>query len=601
MSHQAQVQVLLTTRIPSVIKYRLSCGLAILGMALAVPFLAQGAEGEPQLADLLSAAGYALDEVSVLLVWEERSPVTDAMVQGVRLQNATGGDALDLYFADGALLDKVGQSALGIRAKRWDLAPVSRPAEQVPYAATVAATLPAPKAASVPKPRIALPVPNVAALQAEDAAALAAGDKSALRYGARVAPYKPIQVNGFNASAGAWRLEGAYWIWTLELGAAGALGQRVHFRELQLPETGELLLYDARDPSEVYAIEPEGAAFWGPTCFSETITLECTVSTQADIDQVQLLIDETTYNYRAMGELPWKQAGSCNIDFACESEWAATGLGVGGLGSVGSSGSLWCTGALIVDTDPATNIPYFATANHCVDGQSEASSIEVYWFYQTPSCNGTEPDPATVPRTTGGSDYLAGSGGVTGTDFTLLRLRNQPPGGVTYLGFNTSPQALTADVVCIHHPRGDFKRISFGDITNIGNPRLQPISRYHEVLWNRGTTEPGSSGSPLFVEDTQQFIGQLWGGLASCSARSEPDYYGRFDVSYPLVSSWLAVGPPSIYDVNGDGQVNSIDLQLVVNAALGKSDLEDADFDDSGRVDASDVQSVVTAILTPGT
>ncbi|MCC6144429.1 MAG: hypothetical protein IT368_11545, partial [Candidatus Hydrogenedentes bacterium] len=336
-------------------------GLAILGLAMALPYSVPADQADTAVADLLSNAGYSADQVTVLLAWEELSPVTGELVQGVRVDD--GANTFDLYFANGLRLDKVEQTERGIQSKRWDLAPVDVPAEQAPWAAAAAALVPAPKSASMPKTRVALPVPNVAALQAEDAAALAAGGKSAMRYGARVVPYQPIQVDGFNSSAGAWRLEGGYWIWTIELGATGALGQRVHFRDLQLPETGQLLLYDAQDPSETYAITPEDAAFWSPTCFSQAITLECSVSTQADVDQVRILVDETIYNYRAMGELPWKSAGSCNIDLACESAWANTGLGVGGIGSVGRDGSLWCTGALLVDTDPATTIPYFATAN----------------------------------------------------------------------------------------------------------------------------------------------------------------------------------------------------------------------------------------------
>ncbi|MCP4641045.1 MAG: hypothetical protein GY851_11455, partial [bacterium] len=82
----------------------------------------------------------------------------------------------------------------------------------------------------------------------------------------------------------------------------------------------------------------------------------------------------------------------------------------------------------------------------------------------------------------------------------------------------------------------------FADITNFSESLLgsHPRERYHQALWNDGTTEGGSSGSPLMIEATQQVVGQLWGGLASCTATGSPDYYGRFDVSYPLMESWLA-------------------------------------------------------------
>ncbi len=42
-----------------------------------------------------------------------------------------------------------------------------------------------------------------------------------------------------------------------------------------------------------------------------------------------------------------------------------------------------CTGALINDRDPNTDIPYFLTAAHCIGSDSEARSIQLHWFYQT--------------------------------------------------------------------------------------------------------------------------------------------------------------------------------------------------------------------------
>ena len=51
-------------------------------------------------------------------------------------------------------------------------------------------------------------------------------------------------------------------------------------------------------------------------------------------------------------------------------------------------------------------------------------------------------------------------------------------------------------------------------------------------------------------------------------------------------------------DVNGDGQVNSADLQLVINAVLGRSSTVSVDADVDGRgVSATDVQAVVNMAL----
>src|SRR5690606_32656120 len=50
------------------------------------------------------------------------------------------------------------------------------------------------------------------------------------------------------------------------------------------------------------------------------------------------------------------------------------------------------------------------------------------------------------------------------------------------------------------------------------------------------TTEPVSSGSPLFDQDGR-IIGQLWGGGASCSNLTANDFYGRVHTSWEPAGS----------------------------------------------------------------
>jgi len=53
-------------------------------------------------------------------------------------------------------------------------------------------------------------------------------------------------------------------------------------------------------------------------------------------------------------------------------------------------------------------------------------------------------------------------------------------------------------------------------------------------------------------------------------------------------------------DVNSDGKVDAVDLQLVINAALGIPGTHDCDINGSGRVDAADVQTVIALSLSSG-
>jgi len=56
--------------------------------------------------------------------------------------------------------------------------------------------------------------------------------------------------------------------------------------------------------------------------------------------------------------------------------------------------------------------------------------------------------------------------------------------------------------------------------------------------------------------DAGQIIGQLYGGYASCTAVDEPDYFGRMDVTYPLIEPWLDGSYPiEGEEEEGEGEV----------------------------------------------
>ena len=520
-----------------------------------------GDERFPDAVQFLQEQGYPASQFKVLMTWDETSPINPiTTVIGYHVLPADGSAPFDLYSdRQGHMLDPDRLADLRISPKDWNL----RPAEQLGHAAMhdAAAMGPQPIPISLrdsiaPSAVLELPPIDLAAVLAEDEAGLSTPRKSVTRIGVFQVPATPVTVTGTAANLGAWQLlsDGSR-LWNVVIHAPDAIGQRIHFSRIALPAGSRVSLYNAGNPGESYGPYYGPATgetdLWSATCFADAVVVECYAPAGTDIAKIDLAIDRTIHVYRGFEALPWeKSAGSCNLDVACYDDWTETARGVGGVGSVGATGSLWCTGSLLVDTDPATDIPYFLTAHHCVGGQSGtrgASSIEVYWLYQTPSCHGTPQSPASVPRTTGGAQYLAGSAGVyeggTGNDFTFLRLNNAPPAGLTYLGWSTLPPADGTPITCIHHPHGDFKRISFGTFSNHNpNPQFSnPYpTLYNEVTYDAGTTEPGSSGCPLMISATHQIIGQLWGGDASCTLRTSPDFYGRFDVSFPFIQSYLA-------------------------------------------------------------
>ncbi|MEZ4935071.1 MAG: proprotein convertase P-domain-containing protein [Saprospiraceae bacterium] len=157
--------------------------------------------------------------------------------------------------------------------------------------------------------------------------------------------------------------------------------------------------------------------------------------------------------------------------------------------------------------------------------------------------------------------------GYAPSDFTLVELDDpvSATANAFYAGWNTEDIAPSDTVITIHHPSGDEKRISFElDNTYIGNftggggtPTPNPNGT-HIIIpdWDIGTTEGGSSGSPLF-NNQKQVVGQLHGGLASCTNNSY-DAFGRFALSWngggtmtTSLKPWLDPDNTGITSLNG--------------------------------------------------
>ena len=493
-------------------------------------------------ASFLAQKGFPAAEFALKAEWIETAG--DRLITGYSLQSANSAARLDLYREGDRLLTDAERAALSIRTKDWTASTASAPAERG-LAAVAKSTAVQPQATG-PLETLALP-PYTPDKAFQFDAAGGIQEKAANQIG-DIRPFTAaINVAGKASSLGRWHDEPAGGrSWRVGVLSPGATGQRLHLARYVLPPGARLAVYNPVNTAEVFTQQGEGGDLWLPTIFNELVVVEIFVEQGVDVAALAVDIDQTVHIYAPLTTFQ-KAAGACNLDVSCYPDWADTALGVCGIGTVTISGALFCTATLVADTDTCSTVPYVLTANHCVGGAGGtrgANNLEFYWFFQTPSCGGVAPGVATVPRTTGGADYLAGAGGTGlsggGNDFTLVRMRNEPPSGVTYVGWDAADPALATAVTSIHHPRGEFKRIALGTLANTSNPHS---FFYHEVIWNDGTTEPGSSGSPMFLASSQQVIGQLWGGGASCVALLEPDYYGRFSLTYPVVQGFLDPGP----------------------------------------------------------
>ncbi|MBI2421312.1 MAG: hypothetical protein HYV27_00685 [Candidatus Hydrogenedentes bacterium] len=507
----------------------------------------------------------------ILTQWRIEAPAhTASPLTGLLLEAAPGAPRHIVYVQENRILSEEESQALG-------LVTLPTTADTVSQATEFRSGIPARKEAPKPLLRALAPSPEALVLASLDLADIMEEDQRRqksdpkdVRIGVENPMSGPITLQGAAASIGNWAsLDDGSAVWAITIQSPEAEGLRLNIDRLNLPPGAHVVLFNAVDPAEYYGpfieVDARDGTLWTPSCFSDTVRVECWVPRATDIAQVDLSISQVMHLYFNAAEIGEKAAGACNNDITCPefSDWQAIGKGICGLGGISGSDAFFCTATLIVDGDTCTGIPYVLAANHCVSGQSGshgAGNLEFYWEYETPTCNGTPPAQSSVPRTLGGADYLAGSGGTGedggGNDFTLMRLRNDPPANIPFIGWTTQVPAVGAAMVDIHHPSRTFKRISFGERTNSGNVHS---GLYHQVVWNDGTTEGGSSGSPLFNAATQQIIGQLWGGTASCALQGDPDYFGRFDVTYnairPLIAPYMGLSSASYVANEGQGSV----------------------------------------------
>ena len=342
-------------------------------------------------------------------------------------------------------------------------------------------------------------------------------------------------------------------LWVLDIRSPGAIGIRVHLRDVAMPQGAEVVAFAPETPGAAegpftdHGVLGTGVV-WTPTTFGDTCRLEMILPKGA-ARVLPFTIDSIQHIYRNLWEVmdPTAELGTCHNDVTCFPAWANTAKACAGIGSISGGVSLYCSGTML-NTISADQTPHWLTANHCLSTEAAANSAEIYWFYQTPTCNGTPPALGSVPRSSVATLVSANAA----TDHSLILIRGALPAGVFWAGWSSTRAAANAPLTAIHHPDGSWKRYSTGTYAGAGTYSGASAVRSN---WNSGVTEQGSSGSGLFVSATQQLVGQLYGGPSACglAAASLYDWYGDFSLTfanYPAVSTALAGGTDDASEPN---------------------------------------------------
>jgi hypothetical protein len=384
-----------------------------------------------------------------------------------------------------------------------------------------------------PIPVVTMPSFNVQEMLDEDRARLEAGIKGPFRFGRNFDVYLTPQ------NSGVWKtLANGDKLWRLAISSPGAYSLNFIFNKYKLPEGAKLWLYN-EDHSHVI-----GAFTHKNNQYTEMFATDLIKGDKVIIEYYEpanvdfpgeIIISTVTHGYintfsdeflRGFGN-----SGACNMNVACPdgAPWADQ---IRSVVMLVSGGNGFCSGALINNT-LNDGKPYILTANHCY---SNPSSWVFRFNWQSATCN----NPSTSPsfQSLSGATLRARR---TPSDFCLVEINQPVPNSYNayWSGWDNSGNIPT-NTVSIHHPSGDIKKISFDDNPAVITTAMgSETNGVWQVIWDRNTTtEGGSSGSPLY-DQNKRIIGQLWGGGASCTNLTSPDYYGR------LSNSWNPSGSNS--------------------------------------------------------
>ncbi len=381
--------------------------------------------------------------------------------------------------------------------------------------------------------KVTTPAVDVQALLAQDDIEEAEG--MPFRFG------EPIEVDYDLINSGTWEeLPDGSGLWRLEIRSDGAYSLNLIYDRYWLPPDAKLFIYNEDRSTTIGAFTEQNnkehgqfgtAPVPGDICILEYFE-PAGVRGQGEIAISRVVhAYKNIFDYSTTKELlDFGSSGSCNNNINCpEGEpWQSDKRSVAMI--LTASGSRICTGTL-VNNVRQDRTPFFLTAEHCLGGEE----TWVFMFnYESPTCENIN---GPTWMTVSGSTLLANYGG---SDFALLMLDESPPDSyyVYYAGWSNVDVASQASTG-IHHPRGDIKKISFdyNPVTSANYLTTSGTTHWRIGSWDDGTTEPGSSGSPLF-DQNHHVVGQLHGGYASCTSITS-DWYGKFSLS------WTGGGTPA--------------------------------------------------------
>ena len=312
----------------------------------------------------------------------------------------------------------------------------------------------------------------------------------------------------------------------LTIESEGAYSLSLHFNDFELTHGAKLFIYNEYKTigSFTYKNNKDYKSFATQAIPGDNLTVELSYPLG---ENPILKLDKTYHGIKDIfrkSDLNYGTSASCNVNINCPEgdEWQLEKRAICQI----TSRNLLFTGVLI-NTSEYDATPYVLTAMHAIkinkwtpkEEDNRAQDAIFYFGYESLNCDGSDLQEF---KTTEGSELIAMPDSI---DFALLKLSSGIPSGYNpvFAGININGYPAQKSV-CIHHPDGDIKKISTNEdpVTSVTYTdqaiNVLPNSHWLVESWEKGTTEGGSSGCPLFDEN-HLVVGTLSGGGEPCSEK----------------------------------------------------------------------------------
>ena len=347
-------------------------------------------------------------------------------------------------------------------------------------------------------------------------------------------------------------------IWRAAIKSPDAINLSINFENFYLPQGATLHLYneDRSDISRTYSSaqnrQNNQVASWYIS--GDLIWIEYFVPDYV-AEEAQLEIGSIIHGYR-LGRIRQyvestrglNDSGDCNFDVNCPigADFDDKKDVVKKTVALLTLGNGYLCSASLMNNTRNDKTPYLLTANHCLEISDPAYwTIRFNWMSPNPICGtGEDSDDLQTNFTMSGAEVRASN---ALSDFALVEMFSSIPESwdIAFAGWDNSDIDPEFEVG-IHHPNGDIMKICRDDSgavkENANGTEVWLIGGVSVGTgngWEYGTTESGSSGSPLF-DQNGRVIGQLYAGQSHCDGvlnNEDYDIYGRFGVSWDAGTS----------------------------------------------------------------